>query len=135
MEVRAMPYWVYGQDKKTGQPCDPIVVETDDEAMARREAARLGMEVEETEQVAHQEINDAELKTYPCPECAKEMERGYVLAHHSIRWARDEKKGSIFVIAAETLTPGSFFRLRNPRCAGLRCRQCGLVLFKEWSSQ
>ncbi|MFZ5857040.1 MAG: PF20097 family protein [Chloroflexota bacterium] len=68
-------------------------------------------------------IND-----YPCPQCGQEMEKGYVLGHHSIRWAIDEKQGSQFAIAAEALSPIPFWE--NPRLPALRCRQCDLVIFQ-----
>jgi hypothetical protein len=87
------------------------------------------------EQKETQETAESTLPSYPCPECAREMERGYVTSQHSMRWSGDEATGSFFLIAAETLTPGSIFRWRNPKCVGWRCRQCGLVLLKEWRSQ
>jgi len=72
------------------------------------------------------------LKKYPCPECQSEMESGFVTSNHSIRWAQNESEGSFFGIRAETLTPRSILRLRNPKCHALRCRKCGIVIFEEW---
>ena len=68
------------------------------------------------------------IDNYPCPRCRQKMEKGYVLAHHSIRWAINEKQGSQFVPAAEALTPFSFWE--NPRQPALRCRRCELVIFQ-----
>jgi hypothetical protein len=46
-----MPYWVYGHDAKNAQRRDPLFIETDDEADARRQAEEIGMVVEEIELV------------------------------------------------------------------------------------
>ncbi len=69
---------------------------------------------------------------YKCPECNANMTEGYVTSNHSIRWTEEEKKGSIFNVAAESLTPNSVFKLTNPKCNGLRCKKCGIVIFREW---
>ncbi len=74
-----------------------------------------------------------EIKDYKCPECNSKMERGFVSTNHSFRWASDKNTGSFFAINAETLTPNSIWKLKNPKCSALRCRTCDLVLFKNWN--
>ena len=72
------------------------------------------------------------IKDYSCPECSSTMENGYVTSNHSIRWAKDKSEGNYIGVNAETLTPFSLIAIKNPKCIGLRCRDCGIVLFKEW---
>jgi Domain of unknown function (DUF6487) len=77
----------------------------------------------------------ADLKEYGCPECGQPMERGYVRARHSIRW-ESWAQGTLSAwpfsfLRAEKLTPGGIFGASDPRCMGLRCRACGLVLFQQ----
>jgi hypothetical protein len=47
-----MPIWVYGRDQSTGNPRDPIFVETENEEAARKEAAAQGMAVDSVELVS-----------------------------------------------------------------------------------
>jgi len=72
------------------------------------------------------------IKDYSCPECSSSMEKGYVTSTHSIRWTEDKSKGSYITINADTLTPYSSISFKNPKCIGLRCKDCGIVIFKEW---
>jgi len=69
---------------------------------------------------------------YKCPECNAEMEKGYVLSDNSIRWAETEEQGAVWGLSAETLTPKSYWKLTNPKCDGLRCKKCKIVIFREW---
>jgi len=69
------------------------------------------------------------IKDYPCPECGAEMERGFVTTNHSLRWSQKESTGRFFAIAAEPLSPIGW--VTNPKCPGLRCRKCRVVVLKE----
>jgi hypothetical protein len=44
-----MAFWVYGRDASSGQPRDPLYIETEHEDDARNQAAEAGLEVEEVE--------------------------------------------------------------------------------------
>jgi hypothetical protein len=74
------------------------------------------------------------LKEYRCPECAQPMERGYVRAGHSIRWESwdDDASPRLFAfVRSEKLTSDEILGGSDVKCLGLRCRTCGLVLFKQ----
>jgi hypothetical protein len=55
-----------------------------------------------------------------CPLCGVAMEGGVVVAHHSIRWAERHRKGAFVFTDAETLTPGSVWRLALRLCEWVR---------------
>jgi hypothetical protein len=76
---------------------------------------------------------DVEIKDYSCPECGEKMERGYVTARDFIHWETDKKSGRFWLFGAEWLSTMGWFT--NPKCPGLRCRKCGLVLFKQTSKR
>ncbi len=72
--------------------------------------------------------DEKQLADYRCPQCDQEMERGFVTATQSIRWAVDEKQGGFFGIAAEVLKKGGW--TTHPKCPALRCKKCQLVVFQ-----
>lgn len=60
-----MPFWVYGVDATTGQPRDPIFIETRYEDEAREQAAEAGMTVREVEYVPPPKPPVDEMFAYP----------------------------------------------------------------------
>lgn len=75
-------------------------------------------------------MSESEIYYYKCPECNEEMELGFVTTNHSIRWANEKNKNSIWAHKSESLT-GSIWKTKNPACSALRCRNCNLVIFKS----
>ena len=47
-----MPFWVYGRDASSGQPRDPLFIETEHEDDARNQAAEAGVEIFRVHDVA-----------------------------------------------------------------------------------
>jgi hypothetical protein len=69
-----MPFWVYGRDAGSGQPRDPLFIETEHENDARNQAGEAGVEVEEIEFVKPPEPEEAatsarEDKDVRCARC------------------------------------------------------------------
>lgn len=59
-----------------------------------------------------------------CPECGKEMEKGYVVSE-AIKWS-NQKPGPV-AFGLESVLPWQFLSI--PNVEAHRCKQCMLVLF------
>lgn len=69
-----------------------------------------------------------EIKEYKCPECGKEMERGYTTTTSAVCWVNGINEGKIYLGDAQRLIASGVFS--NPKASSLKCKYCRLVLFR-----
>lgn len=62
-----------------------------------------------------------------CPQCGHELEQGYMYADRTIKWTRTNKRKLTNIGDVTLVRNYGFFMKKLP---GLRCAQCGMVLFQ-----
>ena len=66
---------------------------------------------------------------HSCPQCEKEMEKGYLFSHRGVYWGDHVPR--LFVSKASLLNPNTTEMLKMAYVPSFRCRSCKLIQYGE----